>query len=144
MFWYRVIQWSRTIGPCNPEFFSKRGFFEAIRSIRVEIQLLEPKDTPINIVHPPVNADRKYPRLHFRGAGVRMSSGVQDDTLIDGHVDRYLDGTIQWTFVSFVFNLAPIAETDPMIQVSRYGNVIWMSVAVICGFSWLTLHRIQV
>jgi len=35
-------------------------------------------------------------------------SGIQDDTAVDGHVDRFLDGTIQWTFVS------------------QYGNVIWM------------------
>jgi nitrate reductase NapE component len=64
-----------------------------------------------------------------------MISGMQDDTAVDGHVDRYLDGTIQWTFVSLVFNLAPITETDLMIQVSQYGNVVWMSVAVICNFS---------
>jgi len=130
-----VTQWSRTNGPCNPVFFSKPGFFEVLRSIHVQIQLLEPEDTPINIVPPPVNADHKYPRLYFKGRGVRVISGIQDDTAVDGHVDRYLDGTIQWTFVSLLFNLAPITETDSMIQVSQYGNVIWMSVAVICGFS---------
>jgi len=64
-----------------------------------------------------------------------MMSGIQEDTAVDGHVDRYLDGTIQWTFVSLVLNLASITETDPMMQVSQYGNVVWMSVAVVCGFS---------
>ena len=95
----------------------------------MQIQLLEPGDTPITIAPPPVNADRKYPRLYFKG------TGIQDDTAVDGHVDRYLDGTIQWTFVSLMFDLAPIIEINSMIQVSQYGNVIWMSVAVICGFS---------
>ena len=64
-----------------------------------------------------------------------MMSGIQDDTAVDGHVDRYLDGTIQWTFVSLVFDLAPITKTDAMIQVSQYGNVVWMSVAVVCDSS---------
>ena len=101
----RVIQWSRTHGPCDPEFFSKPGFVEALRSIRVEVQLLEPEDIPINIVPPPVNGDHRYPRLHFKGTGVRAISGMQDDTVVNGHVDRYLDGAIQWTFVSPVLDL---------------------------------------
>ena len=103
-----MIQWSRTNGLCNPEFFSKPGFFEVLRSIRVKIRLLEPEDTPITIAPPPVNADHKYPRLHFKGTGVPVISGFQDDTAVDGHVDRYLDGTIQWTFVSLVLSLVPI------------------------------------
>lgn len=32
-------------------------------------------------------------------------SGAQDDTAVDGHVDRYLDGTIQWTFVSPILDM---------------------------------------
>lgn len=102
-----VIQWSRTNGPCNPEFFSKPGLVEVLRSIRVRLQLLGPGETPIIIAPSPVNADRKYPRLHFKGTGVRMISGIQDDTFVEGHVDRYLDGTIQWAFVSLAFNLGP-------------------------------------
>lgn len=38
--------------------------------------------------------------------GVRTMSGLQDNTVVDGHVDRYLDGTIQWTFVSLVLGVA--------------------------------------
>jgi hypothetical protein len=104
---------------------------EVLRSIRVEIQLLEPGDTPTTVAPPPVNADRRYPRLYFRGKGVRTTSGTQDDTMVDGHVDKYLDGTIQWSFVNLVLDLWPATVTDPMIQVSRYGNVIWMSVVVV-------------
>jgi len=90
---------------------------------------LEPWDTPTAIAPPPVNADPKYPRLHFKGTGVRnMVSGAQDDTSVNGHVDRYLDGAIQWTFVSTVLDVQPTVDTDPRIQVSQYGNVIWMSV----------------
>lgn len=110
-----MIQWSRTNGPCDPDFFSKPGLVEILRSIRVEIQLLEPGDTPTTISPPPVNADRRYPRLYFKGNGVRTRSGAQDDTVVDGHVDRYLDGTIQWTFVNLALDLWPATETDPMI-----------------------------
>jgi len=129
-----VTQWSRTNGPCNPEFFSTPGLVEVLRSIRVKIQLLDTRDSPINIAPPPFNADRRYPRLHFKGAGVRTLSRTQDDTVVDGHVDRYLDGTIQWTFVSLALDLWSAPEADLMMQVSRYGNVIWMSVVVICNF----------
>lgn len=104
----RVIQWSQTNGSCNPEFFSRPGTIEVLRSIRVQIQLLGPEDTPITIAFPPANADRKYPRLYFKGTGVRTILGIQDDTAVDGHVDRYIDGTIQWTFVSLVFDLWPV------------------------------------
>ena len=57
-------------------------------------------------------------------------SGIQDNTVLDGHVDRYLDGTIQWTFVSLMFSPWPVTKADAIIQVSQYGNVVWMSVAV--------------
>lgn len=42
-----------------------------------------------------------------------MITGIQDDTVVDGHVDRYLDGTIQWTFVSLTFDLWPVTEINP-------------------------------
>ena len=60
--------------------------------------------------------------------------GVQEDTVVDGHVDRYLNGTIQWTFVSLVLDLWPTTEVDPMMQVSRYANIVWMSVITVSGF----------
>lgn len=66
-----------------------------------------------------------------------MIAEVQDDTTVDGHVDRYLDGTIQWTFVSLMLDVQFATEADPMIQVSQYGNVVWMSVLPICVISWL-------
>jgi hypothetical protein len=44
-----------------------------------------------------------------------MRAGDQDDTFVNGHVDRYLDGTIQWTFVSLVLRVRIDAEADPMI-----------------------------
>lgn len=98
----------------------------------MEIQLLGPEDTPITAVSPcPANVDPKYPRLHFKGTGVRTISGVQDNTMINGHVDRHLDGTIQWAFVRLPLNLWLTPEADPKLQVSRYGNVIWMSVLVV-------------
>lgn len=100
-----VTQWSQTNGPCNPTFFSDPAFVEVLRSIRVEIKLLGPEDTPITVAPLPVNADPRYPRLHFKGTGVRTSSRAQDDTVVNGHVERYLDGTIQWTFVGPVFDL---------------------------------------
>jgi len=109
-----VTQWSRTNGPCDPEFFSKPGLVEILHSIRVETQLLGPGDTPITIAPPPANADHRYPRLHFKGTGMTVP-GVQEDTIVDGHVDRYLNGTIQWTFVSLVHDLCPTAEVDPTI-----------------------------
>lgn len=130
-----MIQWSRTNGPCNPEFFSNPGFDEVLRSIRVEVRLLGPGDTPTSIAPPPVNVDTKYPRLYFKGIGVRVLSAAQDDTVVNGHVDRYLDGTIQWTFVGLVLNLWPVASADSVVQVSRYGNVIWMSALVTSVFS---------
>lgn len=110
----RVIQWSQTNEPCDPKFFSKPGSVEVLRSISVELHLLGPEDTPINLAPPLVNGDHRYPRLHFKGTGVRtlQLSGIQDDTVVDGHVDRYLDGTIQWTFVSLVLDLWPAIETD--------------------------------
>jgi len=98
----------------------------------MEIELLGPEDTPITDDPPPVNADPKYPRLHFKGKGVD-TAGVQDGTVIDGYVDRYFDWAIQWTFVS------------------QYGNVVWMfdgvqlgavcSAAGVVGTWSSTLHR---
>jgi len=121
-----VTKWSRTNGPCDPEFFSKPGLVEILHAIRVETQLLEPGDTPITIVPPPVNADHRYPRLHFKGTGMTVP-GVQEDTVVDGHVDRYLNGTIQWSFVSLVLGLQPTVGADQVMQVSRYANIVWMS-----------------
>jgi len=53
--------------------------------------------------------------------------GAEEDTVVDGHVDRYLNGTIQWAFVSLVLDLQPTASADPVMQVSRYANIVWMS-----------------
>ena len=61
--------------------------------------------------------------------------GAQEDTVVDGHVDRYLNGTIQWTFVSLVLDLWTAPEVDPMMQVSRYANIVWMSAITISSFS---------
>lgn len=96
-------------------FFSNPGFVEVLRSIRVDVRLLGLKDTPTNVAPPPTNADPKYPRLYFKGTGVPTASRAQDDTVINGHVDRYLDGTIQWAFVGLVLDLWPTAEADPII-----------------------------
>lgn len=119
----RVIQWSRTNGPCNPEFFSKPGLVEVLRSIRVQIRLLGAEDAPITIAPPPVNVDPRYPRLQFKGTGVRMASRFQDDTVVDGHVDRYLDGTVQWTFVSFIClacELSPRRRHDAGLSIWKH------------------------
>lgn len=64
-----------------------------------------------------------------------MRAGIQDDTSLNGHVDKYLDGTIQWTFVSLMLAYSsPQTQVNPMIQVSQYGNVIWMSVPPSASF----------
>lgn len=49
----------------------------------------------------PFNADRLYPRLDVIGLGMsELSLGSEGETVLRGHVDRLVDGSILWTNVS--------------------------------------------
>lgn len=84
---------------CDPSFFVNEQFREATRTIDVEFCLTEPdsEEHSIDVDQPP--ADAAYPRLYVTGSGVgHFGHGVT----AKGHVDRYVDGTIQWTLVGGV------------------------------------------
>ena len=49
----------------------------------------------------PLNADKRYPRLNVIGLGMsELSLGSEGETVLRGHVDRLVDGSILWTNVS--------------------------------------------
>ena len=49
----------------------------------------------------PLNADKRYPRLNVIGLGMNeLSLGQEGETVLRGHVDRLVDGSILWTNVS--------------------------------------------
>jgi len=49
----------------------------------------------------PLNADMRYPRLNVVGLGMsELSLGSEGETVLRGHVDRLVDGSILWTNVS--------------------------------------------
>jgi len=48
----------------------------------------------------PLNADNRYPRLNVIGLGMsELSLGSEGETVLRGHVDRLVDGSILWTNV---------------------------------------------
>ena len=48
----------------------------------------------------PLNADKRYPRLNVIGLGTNgFSLGREGETVLRGHVDRLIDGSILWTNV---------------------------------------------
>lgn len=50
---------------------------------------------------PPLNADKRFPRLNVIGLGMsELSLGQEGETVLRGHVDRLVDGSILWTNVS--------------------------------------------
>lgn len=51
-----------------------------------------------------------------------MRSRIQDDTSLNGHVDRYLNGTIQWTFVSLMLDVQLTADSGEPHDI---GFTIW-------------------
>lgn len=53
------------------------------------------------ISHRPLNADERYPRLNVIGLGTKgLSLGPEGRTVLRGHVDRLVDGSILWTNLS--------------------------------------------
>lgn len=49
----------------------------------------------------PLNSDQRYPRLNVIGLGMSESSlGSEGETVLRGHVDMLVDGSILWTNVS--------------------------------------------
>lgn len=54
----------------------------------------------------PPNADNRYPRLNVIGLGMsELSLGREGETVLRGHVDRLIDGSILWTNVSLCDSL---------------------------------------
>ena len=60
----------------------------------------------------PLNADKRYPRLDVIGLGMsELSLGSEGETVLRGHVDRLVDGSILWTNVS-LSNLPTYGVSD--------------------------------
>lgn len=62
----------------------------------------DPKPEERFVISPrPLNADKRYPRLNVIGLGMNeLSLGQEGETVLRGHVDRLVDGSILWTNVS--------------------------------------------
>ena len=65
----------------------------------------DPKPEERFVISPlPLNADKRYPRLNVIGLGMsELSLGQEGETVLRGHVDRLVDGSILWTNVSLSF-----------------------------------------
>ena len=61
----------------------------------------DPKPEERFVISPrPLNADKRYPRLNIIGLGMsELSLGQEGETVLRGHVDRLVDGSVLWTNV---------------------------------------------
>lgn len=81
------------------------------------------------INHRPVNADKRYPRINFIGLGMsELSLGQEGETVLRGHVDRLIDGSILWTNVSSSHSFIRRAPLRPVDQVSAPNLGNWLYV----------------
>lgn len=78
-------------------------FLEGFTRFQVVMKILrDPKpEERFVISRRPLNADERYPRLNVVGLGMNeLSLGQEGETVLRGHVDRLVDGSILWTNVS--------------------------------------------
>ena len=78
-------------------------FLEGFTRFQVAMKIVrDSKPEERFVISPrPINADKRYPRLNFVGLGMsELSLGSEGDTVLRGHVDRLVDGSILWTNVS--------------------------------------------
>jgi hypothetical protein len=66
----------------------------------------DPKPKERFVISPrPLNADKRYPRLNVIGLGMsELSLGQEGETILRGHVDRLVDGSVLWTNVSLCYS----------------------------------------
>lgn len=78
-------------------------FLEGFTRFQVAMKIVrDPKPEELFVINPrPPNADERYPRLNVVGLGMNeLSLGSEGETVLRGHVDRLVDGSILWTNVS--------------------------------------------
>jgi hypothetical protein len=115
------LQFSTELSRCDPTFFEDDQFHEATRLIELELQLLRSDEDPKLKDPTSYSVDLRYPRLHFAGSS-RGLSGHQ--ALIKGHVDRYWDGTIRWTFVRDHLPSPLASHADKVSWISSLSMII--------------------
>jgi len=66
----------------------------------------DPKPEERFVISPrPLNADKRYPRLNIIGLGMsELSLGQEGETVLRGHVDRLVDGSVLWTNVGLFYS----------------------------------------
>jgi len=78
----------------------------------------------------PLNADKRYPRLNVIGLGMsELSLGSEGETVLRGHVDRLVDGSILWTNVSPSHSFAHSDYSQDAGQLSAPNLGNWLYVA---------------
>ena len=76
---------------------------EGFTRFQVEMKIVrDPKPEERFVINRrPINADERYPRLNVIGLGMtELSLGQEGETVLRGHVDKLIDGSVLWTNVS--------------------------------------------